>query len=1042
MLRFCFVLCLAILAAGAATPAPRVSFEDPRPISVNLQHLPGAPWGREYTLGAQVALAFDSLDRPHITYVETHNAYSLKYARWTGTAWSITPLYDGASYLKEATTSLVVDAAGDVHIGVTGNQYVARKSGTWQREFVGEISGTPSIRVGSDGQPRMAYIQRTGSNLLLRYAVRSSSGSWSVETVRTLPLLDGVITSVETHGWCSLALSTTDVPNISFYDTEFRSIRYAYKSGSSWIFITVDSSSADAGSRNAIAMDSSNRRYIAYFDRAASRVKIAFQTASGWVFETVSPALSFFSWYGLPNVSVAVAPNGTIAVGYSSGDGASIHRRIGGVWHRTDIAPDLYTPIHQLALAFDSASRLGVAYAGNVPGRSGCLSYYTITGSGSGVVVSQVVDSPGQMGSTVVAMSRDGMGVLYNNASMQSLLLYVSGFVFLPPGGMTFGDDACVTRGPFQDLHADVDGAEYAGSWYASVYEDRPGARRLLLAQKTWPGIHNPYYSWPYEVVDQSADVGQYNSIVAETGGTLHISYFDATNGDLKYARRTGSGWTINVVDSAGIVGYDTSLALNTGGEPRISYWDVTNRDLKFASRVSALGTWALYVVDSAGDVGEYSSLAYDSSNRPHISYYDRTNRALKYARGPAGSWSIVTVDSGNVGEFTSLALDSAGNPHIVYYDRGQGDLKYAWFNGTGWDIRRLDSAGDVGQRACIGIRGSHIKIAYYDATLGGVKEIWGYVDYTGPSSVTVTDEGDFTTDSTRLSASWTAAEDAESGIRHYRYAIGTSPSDPGSGYVVPWKTVSGGTRSMTETGLSLQNGTVYYIYVQARNHAGEWGPVGVSDGIRAVNGATRIAEAKMLPDGTWVRLTGKVASRDASFYFFYIQEPDRSSGILVSSLSGSLPAIDLEKGKLVNVTGVMGRLSGGQRRVLEPVVEITGTAAPPRPLLLRNNEVVGTDFFLVPGPGGSGQAGAPGRRGLNNVGLYVRTTGRVVSHPDSTSFIIDDGSLPGGLRVTHESTWTRPPVGALAEVYGYPSLSFGEGVLYLEGSGKWRLLE
>ena len=103
-------------------------------------------------------------------------------------------------------------------------------------------------------------------------------------------------------------------------------------------------------------------------------------------------------------------------------------------------------------------------------------------------------------------------------------------------------------------------------------------------------------------------------------------------------------------------------------------------------------------------------------------------------------------------------------------------------------------------------------------------------VDTTAPSGLTVTDDGDTTTSHTQLHALW-AAEDPESGIAEFQCAIGTASADPGSGYVLDWKSAGTATEA-TETGLTLESGQTYYWYVKARNAAGLWSEAAASDGI------------------------------------------------------------------------------------------------------------------------------------------------------------------------------------------------------------------
>ncbi|MHC4757397.1 MAG: hypothetical protein ACYTE8_01955 [Planctomycetota bacterium] len=77
-------------------------------------------------------------------------------------------------------------------------------------------------------------------------------------------------------------------------------------------------------------------------------------------------------------------------------------------------------------------------------------------------------------------------------------------------------------------------------------------------------------------------------------------------------------------------VGYDSSIAVDGNGNPHISYYDASNIDLKYATFNGS--KWILETVDSSGDVGRYSSITLDSKGRPHISYLDFANGNLKYA--------------------------------------------------------------------------------------------------------------------------------------------------------------------------------------------------------------------------------------------------------------------------------------------------------------------------------------------------------------------------------------------------------------------------
>jgi matrixin/IPT/TIG domain-containing protein len=99
--------------------------------------------------------------------------------------------------------------------------------------------------------------------------------------------------------------------------------------------------------------------------------------------------------------------------------------------------------------------------------------------------------------------------------------------------------------------------------------------------------------------------------------------------------------------------------------------------------------------------------------------------------------------------------------------------------------------------------------------------------DSTPPSKPVITDEGALTANRTQLAASWTA-QDIESGIREFQYAIGTTP---GGTDLKPFAATT--QNSIVVTGLNLQSGMTYYFAVKAINGVGLVSETGISDGIR-----------------------------------------------------------------------------------------------------------------------------------------------------------------------------------------------------------------
>jgi hypothetical protein len=274
----------------------------------------------------------------------------------------------------------------------------------------------------------------------------------------------------------------------------------------------------------------------------------------------------------------------------------------------------------------------------------------------------------------------------------------------------------------------------------ASDTSGSPGSQGLFLVQLANQPVlaysealngdlkvaHRAAVGWVTETVDAPGNVGSAPSMAVDGLGFLVISYYDVTNGDLKFARGLpGGSWRVESVDVTGRAGLYSSIATFPGGVG-IAYYDSSLGALKYAEGGTVGGSWAIQVIDAGrGDTGLYPSLIAVDDRRA-ISYYDHTNGDLKLAIRTAGDWSTYLVDNdGDVGGWSSLChtLDGYG---IAYYDFTNTDLRFVWGSSPPWNYEVVDDVGDVGRYASAfafsPLPEDQIGISYYDATSGDLK--------------------------------------------------------------------------------------------------------------------------------------------------------------------------------------------------------------------------------------------------------------------------------------------------------------------------------
>jgi hypothetical protein len=180
--------------------------------------------------------------------------------------------------------------------------------------------------------------------------------------------------------------------------------------------------------------------------------------------------------------------------------------------------------------------------------------------------------------------------------------------------------------------------------------------------------------------LDSAGDVGLYTSVTIGTDGLGLISYYDATNGDLKVAHCNNlacTSATVNTPDSAGDVGLYTSVTIGFHGLPLISYYDATNGDLKAAHCSDLACTSAIVstVRNGPNDDGLYTSVAIGADGLPLISYCSKYPAAavwVAHCGDPActfaDSFEDVMSNLGTNGGYTSLAIGADGLPLISFY--------------------------------------------------------------------------------------------------------------------------------------------------------------------------------------------------------------------------------------------------------------------------------------------------------------------------------------------------------------------------------------
>jgi hypothetical protein len=236
-------------------------------------------------------------------------------------------------------------------------------------------------------------------------------------------------------------------------------------------------------------------------------------------------------------------------------------------------------------------------------------------------------------------------------------------------------------------------------------------------------------------------------------------------------------------------------------------------------------------IYDSADDLS-YGTLVYSPfSSAPNPDAPAILSNTTVAPASPVGIQRVTFVLT------FSTSMDPSINPTVTFGSSGLFDSypvtnDAIWVDATHWqatyDITSLVPRGDytISVSAAQGLDGMEMPA---DTRFGFSVDYAGQItDQTPPSTPSVFASGVTGTPSS-AKASW-QAQDNNSPITHYRYAIGTAADTVD---VVNWTPID--STSVTRTGLGLVSGHHYWFSVQAQNQGGLWSPVSSNEFVAGV---------------------------------------------------------------------------------------------------------------------------------------------------------------------------------------------------------------
>lgn len=563
-------------------------------------------------------------------------------------------------------------------------------------ETIAPFAGNPDLALGSDGLPRLVYIDLADDKLI--YAEPAARG-WTFSTVAQEIAYDSPT---------RLAIDGDGRPHLLWYhlaEKDDRLLRYAQRSDGAWAIVDpgLDDYFADL-----VVTDDGQPIIVSTYNQILHVTQL---TDEGWQTASLTGDKDITD-----HPSAALDPDGRLHIicGFN-GVGLRYVVLQNGQWSVEEVD----SGFKGLSLALDDARRphaSAVHYGG-----------YLIYSSRSdaGVWTNETVDDVEQAGDrTSLALAPDGTVNILRTRTEHALF----GIWRKDGNAWSFDDlDTGAAVGEFPVLRLDSTGtahllftndtekeAIYAVSdadgshWtfetltldtcspavgLAIATDDQPWAAlhskekdRILYGTKTAAG-------WQFETVDAGSPSSvAYLTLELDSTDTPHLAYFDNVSETLRYITRTADGWQATTIDNSFEWSWGVSLAVDPDGHAHITaeLWGETIWcSLRYAS--NALGDWINIALDPLGSCAAGESIVI-ASDAVQILYGDMVSSSLlRHAWYTDHQWNI--EQTALWGGMPSLSLDDAEELHAATVGAESG-LYYARHGETGWTQRPLDEIG------------------------------------------------------------------------------------------------------------------------------------------------------------------------------------------------------------------------------------------------------------------------------------------------------------------------------------------------------------